>query len=113
MTDDQEMIKLKEIYDELWRDARTMIKDMKRSITMYFFVGLLILALASLYVWYAIIGIASISAGVTGYLVYFTATFGVIGTVLLVVVGMLFLRLYFRMRKKYAKLMGAGKELEA
>jgi len=30
--EDEELAQLKTVYDELWRDARTMIKDMNRTI---------------------------------------------------------------------------------
>ncbi len=39
LDEDKELPELKELYYELWSDARTMIKDMKRSIYIYPFTG--------------------------------------------------------------------------
>jgi hypothetical protein len=112
MTDDEEMAKLKEIYDELWRDAKTMVKDMRRSIGMYLFSGALTLALAFLYVWYAMVGILGILARSTNYLTYVTACAGVIGTVLFILSGLVYLRVYLRLRKRYAKLIEMDQKIE-
>jgi hypothetical protein len=37
LDEDNELAELKELYDELWNDGRTMIKDMNRSIYVYLF----------------------------------------------------------------------------
>jgi hypothetical protein len=41
--EDKELPQLKALYDELWSDARTMIKDMNKSIYVYLFAGFLTL----------------------------------------------------------------------
>ena len=39
--EDKELPQLKALYDELWNDARTIIKDMNKSIYIYLFAGFL------------------------------------------------------------------------
>jgi hypothetical protein len=41
--EDEKLVELKTVYDELWSDARTMIKDMKRSIHLYSFTSFITL----------------------------------------------------------------------
>jgi len=42
----EELAELKTLYDDLWRDARTMIRELNRSITSIFLFGVTMLALA-------------------------------------------------------------------
>jgi len=44
----KELPQLKALYDELWTDARTMIKDMNKSIYVYLFAGFLTLVFSTI-----------------------------------------------------------------
>ena len=43
-----ELAQLKVVYDELWRDARTMVRDMNRTIKSVFLVGFFMLLTAGM-----------------------------------------------------------------
>lgn len=42
MMENEEIAQLKTVYNELWNDVKTMIKDMNKSITTVFLFGLVI-----------------------------------------------------------------------
>jgi len=46
--EDEKLTQLKTLYDELWSDAKIMIKDMNQSITTVFLFGVTILIIAPL-----------------------------------------------------------------
>jgi len=63
MQNEEEIPKLRELYDELWHDARTLIHDMKEGISMYKFSGILICLLACLTLSTALTGFLTVIAG--------------------------------------------------
>ncbi len=42
-TNRDELLELKEIYDELWTNAKTLVKDMRKSISLYAYAGFITL----------------------------------------------------------------------
>lgn len=44
--DNKQLSELKTIYDELWSDAKTLFKDMKKSIVIYLYAGFVTLIVA-------------------------------------------------------------------
>lgn len=106
------MQELKTLYDELWRDAKTMIRDMKESISMYLLSGVLLLAYNAVTLTAALGGSLQILAGSSNIISYINAFFGIFGTLLFTLLGLRFMRWYFKLKKRYAKLLEMEKAIE-
>lgn len=102
--DNKELAELKTLYDELWSDARTMIRDMRKSISIYLYAGLVTL----------IVAVSAILSALPYFILVFSGMgnmfawlFVVIETVAAVVIIWFAARLliwYRRLTKRYAKL---------
>ena len=110
--EDKELPKLKELYDELWSNARTMIKDMNRSIFIYLFTGFITLAFSVIMIGTAISDWNKIFSGVASTLTYIYATAGTFGAVFYVVFGVLLLYWYNKLRNRYSRLIRLEKNIE-
>lgn len=111
MQNEEEMPKLRELYDELWRDAKTMIRDMKEGISMYKFSGIFICLFAFFAVWLTLIGTLTIIAGGADLTSYFHAFFGIFATVFFVLFGLRLIRFYYKLKERYAKLLEMEKKI--
>jgi hypothetical protein len=113
MTDeDKELPELKALYDELWSDARTMIKDMKKSIFVYLFTGFITLAFSAIMIGTAISDWNKILSGGASPLTYFYAITGTVGAVFYVPFGVALLYWHNKLKDRYSKLIKIEKELE-
>ena len=108
---DKELPELREIYDELWSDARTMIKDMKTSINLYLFVGLMALFLSIMMIGTAISNWNEIMMGSASMLTYIYVVAEILGAVIYVVFGIALLYYHNKLKKRYAKLMRLEKPI--
>jgi hypothetical protein len=112
MVEDKELPKLKTLYDELWRDARTMIKDMNRSIksvwlvSFWMFWGAFMQFLSAHQVYMKIV------QGSTRTLDYFYLVTISIGVVIMVGGGIWTQRSYKELKNRYASLIEMEKRLE-
>ncbi len=109
---DKELPQLKALYDELWSDARTMIKDMKRSIFVYLFAGIMILAFSAIMIGTAISDWSKILSGGASALTYFYAMIETPGAVFCVAFGVSLLYWYNKLKNRYSRLIRIEKELE-
>jgi len=113
MTDeDKKLPELKALYDELWSDARTMIKDMKRMIYMMPFAGLITLVFSVIIIGTAISDWNKILSGSASILTYIYVVAETIGTVLYVPFGVSLLYWYNKLRNRYARLVRLEKTIE-
>ena len=110
--EDEELVQLKKVYDELWSDARTMIKDMKRSIYLYSFTGFLTLVFSVIMIGSAISNWNQILLGGASPLNYIYAIASTFGVVIYVVFGILLIYWHNKLRKKYSRLIQLEKTLE-
>jgi len=110
--EDKELPELKALYDELWSDARTMIKDMKRSISIYFFTGFITLAFSVIIIGTATSDWNKILSGSASTLTYFYAIAATIGAVFNVAFGVALLYWYNKLRNRYARLIRLEKTIE-
>ena len=110
--EDEELTQLKTLYDELWHDARTMIKDMNRSIYMYLFSGFITLAFSAIMIGTAISDWNKIVLGNASTLTYFYAIVETPGSVLMVIFGVSLLYWYYKLKNRYSRLIRMGKTLE-
>jgi hypothetical protein len=108
----EDLTPLKNLYDELWRDARTMIKDMNKGIKSVFFFGLVMFALVPIELGTAIDMYARYSTGSTRWLDYLYLGGGAIGSVVCLLAGVTYMRFYFKLKRRYANLIELEKTLE-
>ena len=81
--EENELPELKTLYDELWSDARTMIKDMKRSIYIYLFAGFITLVFSVIMIGTAISDWNKILSGNVSTFTYLYAIAGTLGVIFL------------------------------
>jgi len=110
--EDEKLVQLKTLYDELWSDARTMIKDLNRGITSVFFFGIVMVALFFIEIGTVIEMYSKIASGSTRALDYFYLVATAFGSVVAPIAGIMYLRFYFRLKNRYAKLIQLEKTLE-
>ena len=110
--EDKELPKLKALYDELWSNARNMIKDMRQSIFIYLFTGFITLAFSSIMIGTAISDWNKILSGTATTLTYIYAIGGTFGAVFYVVFGVLLLYWYNKLRNRYSRLIRLEKNIE-
>jgi hypothetical protein len=109
---DEELPELKALYDELWSNARTMIKDMKRSISIYLFTGFVTLALSAIMIGTAISDWNKILSGSASALTYFYAVVETPGAVFYVAFGVLLLYWFNKLKNRYARLIRLEETIE-
>ncbi len=108
---DEELPELKTLYDELWSNARTMIKDMNRSINIYLFTGFTTLILSIIMIGTAISELNKIFVGNVSTFTYLYAIAGTLGAVIYVGFGILLLYWYGKLKNRYAKLIQLEKTI--
>jgi len=110
--ENSELARLKTVYDELWSDAKTMIKDMNRNITMVFLFGVTLFAIFPISMGTAIEMYSKIPSGTARALDYFYLVGTAFGSVLTVMAGVMMLRWYYKLKNRYAKLIQLEKTIE-
>ena len=95
---------LKVLYDDLWKDARTLAKDMYRSIQLYLLAGVFTLIYGFVILAYALVSWQRIYSGSTEIADYAAAIGETIGGVIQIIVGPLLIRWYFKLKSRYASL---------
>jgi hypothetical protein len=111
--ENEELAQLKTVYDELWSDAKTMIKDMKKSIYLYLFAGFITLVFSVIMIGTAISDWNKILLGGASTLTYFYAIVETPGAVFYVAFGVVLLYWYYKLKNRYAKLIQLEKTIEA
>ena len=104
VNEDKELPELKELYDEMWNDGRTLIKDMNRSIYVYLFAGFITLVFSVIIIGTAISDWNKILTGTTTEFTYFYAMMEIPGAVLYVAFGIFFIYWYTKLKNRYSKL---------
>jgi hypothetical protein len=107
-----ELTQLKAVYDELWRDARTMVRDMNRSIKSVYLSGFFMLLTAGMQLLSAHQVYMKILEGSTRWLDKFYLYAISLGVVVLAIGGIFTLRSYNELKKRYANLIDLEKTLE-
>lgn len=100
---------LKALYDDLWKDARTLMSDMNRSIQLYLYTGLFTLIYGFVILAYAVASWQHIFAGSRDLADYAAAIGETIGGVIQLIVGPLLIRWYFKLKSRYARLASVEK----
>jgi hypothetical protein len=110
--ENDELPQLKTVYDELWHDAKTMIKDMIRSIKAVFFVGYMMLTIALLTFLSAHQTYMKIVLGSTRTLDYFYLIAESLGVVIMIVAGIWCIRGYYKLKNRYRQIFEMEKTIE-
>jgi len=110
--EDKELVQLKALYDELWQDARSMIRDMNRSIFVYFFAGLIVLAFSAIMIGTAVSDLNKILSNGASSLTYFYAIVEVPGAILMIIFGVTLLYWYRKLKRRYSKLIEMEKKID-
>ena len=110
--EDEELPELKAVYDELWSDARTMIKDMKKSIDLYSFTGFISLVLSVIMIGSAFDNWNKILTGTIGTFTYLYAIASTLGLVLYIYFGVRFIYWYTKLKNRYARLIQLEKTMK-
>ena len=101
---DEELTQLKELYDELWNDARSLIKDMNKSIYVYLFAGFLSLVFSAIMIGSGISNWNKVFSGDTDTLTYVYVIAETFGSVIYVAFGITLLYWYRKLKGRYSKL---------
>jgi hypothetical protein len=109
--ENEELAALKTLYDELWSDARTMVKDLNRSITSIFLFGVVLICMAPINLSTVIDMYSKIAAGSTSALNYFYLVSISLGVLVSLAAGVMMLRYYFQLKKRYNKVIELEKTL--
>ena len=112
VSEDKELPQLKALYDELWRDARTMIKDMNKSIFVYLLTSFVTLGFSAIMIGTAISDWNKILTGGASTLTYFYAIVETPGAIFYVAFGIILLYWHNQFKTRYSKLIKMEKELE-
>ncbi|MEM3616649.1 MAG: hypothetical protein QXG76_05565 [Candidatus Bathyarchaeia archaeon] len=112
MNEEEELVQLKEIYDELWRDAKALIKDTKRSIAVHLYSAITTFSVAFLCVSYFAMYLLALFSGETTMLNYIGVVVEPIGFIVLVIFGVKLLQWYDLLKKRYSKLIEMEKTIE-
>ena len=107
-----ELAQLKTVYDELWRDASTMVRDMNRMIQSVYLAGIFMLATAGMQALSAHQIYMKILEGSTRWLDQFYLYAISLGVIIMIVGGLTTLRSYNELKKRYARLSELEKTLE-
>ena len=110
--EEEEIPQLRAIYDELWHDAKTLIRDMSDSISMYKFSGILLILLSMMTIPTVMDNTLEILTGSIDLLNYLTLFFGVFAMGFFILIGWRLLRWYYMLKERYAKLLQMEKEIE-
>lgn len=110
--DDKELIELKSLYDELWHDAKTVVKDMRRSISIYLYSALVTFVVALITITYTITFAFNLLVGNVNLYTYLGTFFEAGSSIIIVIFGIFLLRWYKRLGKRYSRLIEMEKELE-
>jgi hypothetical protein len=109
---EEEFSSLKDLYNELWEDAKNLVKDLTSSISLYKYSGLLLLGLIiyplhNILMWTFLIPRDFLNEGVLfGLISYFFII------ILLAFFGIKLLRTYLKLKKRYSKLWKMRSDLE-
>jgi hypothetical protein len=110
--ENEKLSDLKTVYDELWRDARTMVKDMNRTIKSVFFLGFMMIVFAGMQFLSAHQVYMKILGGSTRALDYFYLVAISLGVVIMIVGGIWTLLSYNELKNRYARVIEMEKRNE-
>ncbi len=110
--ENKELPELKELYDELWSDGRTMIKDMNRSIYVYLFAGFVTLVFSVIIIGTAASDWNKILIGTATNLTYFYVIMEIPGAVAYVAFGVFLIYWYIKLKNRYSRLIKLEKAIK-
>lgn len=104
MEDDKKLADLKTIYDELLLDAKTLIIDMKKSVNIYLYAGLVTLMVAFTSLMSSAPYFVAIIIGTGNVLSWILVIFEITSATVVIAFGARLIIWYRKLKKRYAKL---------
>lgn len=110
--DEEKLPELSTLYDELWKDARTLVKDLNRNIWMVLLLGVLCLFTAIFELSIATTNYDKVLAGTARWpLDYIYMGGGAVGVVAFIVIGVAMIVWHNTLRQRYKRLIEIEKKL--
>lgn len=109
--ENEELSELKTLYDELWSDAKTLFKDMNRSIAMYLYAGFMTILLSVFAALLAVTYLSALFSGISTPIVWFYSILETLSAVVTLAFGAKLLSWYLRLKTKYRKVIQMGENL--
>ena len=109
--DTEELAELREIYDELWSDAKTLAKDLKKNFSVYVYASVLTILIAIIIGLNFVGNLMVVLAGQGSLLSWYNMIMGAIGLPITIVYPAILLRWYRQQKKRYKKLIDIEKKL--
>jgi hypothetical protein len=105
LEEDKTLIELKTLYDELWSDAKTLVKDMNRSIYIYLYAGIVTLFVAVFGLTIVSPYFLAILLGSNNPLIWSYVVIELVAAIVVIWSGARLLIWYRRLKKRYSNLM--------
>ncbi len=110
--DEEKLPELTTLYDELWRDARTLVKDLNQNIRAVSLLGVLCFFMALFELSVVTSDYDKVVAGTARWpLDYVYLGGGVVGVVAFIVIGVAILMWHSKLRQRYKRLIDIEKKL--
>jgi len=100
----EELSELKVVYDELWADAKTLVKDMKKSIAIYLYAGYTTLIISATSILSSIPFFLRVAVGAADLFTWFFVILEIIASVVVISFAARLFKWYKSLAKKYSKL---------
>lgn len=105
-----ELAELRSLYDELWSDARTLVKDLRKGIAIYLYAGLLTLVVTFSAILSALPYYFLVLSGAGNMLAWFMVVLETVAAAVIASFGTKLLMWYRKLTKRYAKLIEMEKD---
>jgi len=111
MENDKELVGLKEVYDELWADAKTLVRDMSKGISVYAYAGYITLII-SVMIWLNFFpNFLTLLSGNGDFWTWYNAIVGAVGLLVTIPYGAKLIQWYRKLKRKYSKLIEMEKNI--
>ncbi|MFB3889961.1 MAG: hypothetical protein ACE14S_10755 [Candidatus Bathyarchaeia archaeon] len=111
MENDRELDELRDVYNELWSDAKILAKDIRMSISIYSYAGIVTVFLSLVIGVDAIPSLSAVVSGAGDFWSWYRAVTGLVSVLLTLGIGAILLKWYFDLTKKYSRLIQLEKSL--
>lgn len=112
MSEDTQMSNLKELYDELWSDAKNLIQDMAGGVSLYKYSSFLLLALNAYPIYWICLYVFVIPRQFLNDWIIFMIFSYLVSIAILTFFGLKLLRVHLKLKNRYSKLMKMRLEFE-
>jgi len=112
MHDENELVELKELYEELRADSKTLIRDMVGGISMYRFSSYLLFLMTFFPIYYVIMALLGIISGNSGFWEWYNLIVNSVAIGFFTLFGWKLRNAYSKLKDRYAKLIKMKSNIE-